>query len=117
MKSVRVTVKRTGAELAKEALVADTFGARCKGLLGKRLFLAGEGLIINPCKMVHMMFMTFAIDVVFCDSQNVVISFQENLKPWKLSRHESRASYVIELPAGMCRNAGVEAGDEVLFSS
>src|SRR5262245_49592891 len=80
--------KRSGTELASRAGVADSFLWRCRGLLGRKLLRPGEGLVIKPCRMVHMMGMVFPIDVVFCDETNRIVSFQENLKPWKFSRRE-----------------------------
>ncbi len=109
----RIVNTRTGRELASKALVADTFFRRTRGLLGKSGLGDGEALIIRPCRSVHMMFMTFPIDVVFCDAGNGVLSFQTNLKPWRISRHESMAQSVIELPAGTCSREQL-AVDDVL---
>lgn len=110
---MRIIRKENGAELAGEAMLADSFGERCRGLLGRKKFLAGEGLIIRPCRMVHMLFMIFPIDAVFCDAANRVVAISENLKPWKFSRFVPQASFVIEVPAGMCRSIGLSPGDEL----
>ena len=113
MRAVRVINKRNGTELAKQARIADSFATRCRGLFGKQEFLPGEGLIIRPCRMVHMLFMRFPIDVVFCDVANRVVSIEENLKPWRFSSYHPQARFVLEVPAGICRSGGVAVGDEI----
>jgi len=103
-------------QIADSAVLARSFLSRAKGLIGKRLFLAGEGLIILPCKMVHMFFMSFAIDVVFCRADGTVLAIEENLQPWKFSRHVPDSSFVIELPAGIARVSSLQIGDVLRYS-
>ena len=49
---------------------------------------------------MHMMFVFFPIDLVFLDKYKRVIEIKENFKPFTLYTSKTRASYVIELPAG-----------------
>ena len=106
----RIINSRTGSELASRAKIADSFFSRMCGLLGKKALAEGEALVIRPCRQVHMMLMSFAIDVVLCDGGNQVVAYQERLKAWRLSRHEPAAASVIELPAGSCAGK-LEIGD------
>lgn len=113
MKTFSIENSRNSAQLASSAKQASSFPSRAKGLIGKRLFLAGEGLIIRPCKMVHMFFMAFPIDVVFCRKDGTVLAIDENLQPWKFSRHEPESAFVIELPVGMARQSELQKGDVI----
>lgn len=111
MKTFSIENARNSASLATSAKEASSFLTRARGLIGTRVFHTGDGLIIRPCKMVHMFFMAFPIDVIFCRRDGTVLSIVENLQPWKLSRHEPESSFVVELPVGMARLADLQPGD------
>lgn len=108
----------TGLMLASDAMLADNFILRLKGLLGKSLLLKGEGLIITPCNMVHTIRMKMCIDVVFVSSANRVVHIINSMKPNRISPLIKEASYVIELPAGHAKKTNTEIGNsiEVIFS-
>jgi len=44
----------------------------------------------------------------------MVVETQAILKPWRLSMHVPSASYVIELPAGMCKKTNIRRGDVLI---
>jgi len=50
--------------IANDLQIAASFLSRTKGLLGRKSLDEQEALIVKPCKMVHMFFMRFPIDVV-----------------------------------------------------
>jgi len=91
---------------------ADTFSTRLFGLIPRRSFGAEEGLWLEPCAMIHMCFMSFAIDAVFLDRGLKVLRVIENLRPWRFSPWVYGARGVLELPAGRC--AGRIAEGDVL---
>ncbi len=91
---------------------ADTFAARLFGLIPRRYLGAEEGLWLEPCAMIHMCFMSFAIDAVFLDRGLKVLRVIENLKPWRFSPWVRGARGVLELPAG--RGAGRVAEGDIL---
>jgi uncharacterized membrane protein (UPF0127 family) len=103
----------THKEIAGNLEVAETFRARSKGLLGKSSLMAGEGLLIRPCKAVHTIGMKFPIDVVFLDHRNQVIAFCMELRPNRLTSIRLRAASVLELPAGTVKATTLKLGDEV----
>jgi uncharacterized membrane protein (UPF0127 family) len=81
-----------------------------RGLLGRRELPVGEGLLLQPAPSVHMFFMRFPIDVVFCDRDLRVVDVRSNLRPWRTaSKRGARAA--LELPAGEAARRGVEVGD------
>jgi len=89
--------------------VADTFGTRFRGLLGRGGLPAGDGLLLVDCGSVHMFFMRFAIDAVFIDRGMRVLKVAAGLKPWRLASC-ARARHTLELPAGAAAGA-LEPGD------
>ena len=93
---------------------ADTFSTRLFGLIPRRFLGEDEGLWLEPCAMIHMCFMSFAIDAVFLDRDLKVLRVIENLKPWRVSPWVFGARGVLELPAGRCRGR-VEEGDLLEF--
>ncbi|MCX7748676.1 MAG: DUF192 domain-containing protein [Clostridia bacterium] len=102
-------------KLANEAKVAKTFFTRFMGLMGKKSLSQGDGLLITPCKSIHMFFMKFPLDVVFIDKMNVVVYTIEDIKPWKVSKIIAKAHQVIELPVGTIQRTGTHTGDRIDF--
>jgi uncharacterized membrane protein (UPF0127 family) len=84
----RVAVSRAGQQ------------KNAKGLLGRTGLEAGEGLLLSdPTGTIHMFFMRFPIDAVFCDRDLVVLDVVRDLKPWKTAGRKG-AKVVVELAAG-----------------
>jgi len=99
--------------IAGEAVVADSFLSRMVGLLDRRNLKEGEALIITRCRSIHMFFMKFSIDAIFVDNKDVVVGTVENIRPFCLSPFFWKASYVIELPAGVIMKSRTSLGDIV----
>ena len=99
--------------IASHVEIAKTSQQRMKGLLGRTDFPKNEALIITRCQSIHMFFMKFAIDVLFCDKQNKVVGICENIKPFQLSPIFFKASYAIELPAGTIASSKTKLGDQI----
>jgi uncharacterized membrane protein (UPF0127 family) len=101
--------------LAGVLTIADSFLLSLIGLMGRSHLEAGHGLWIVPCQSVHTFWMRFSIDVVFLDEHSKVIHLVENLRPFRVSKHLSRARSVIELPVSSIRTTGTQIGDEIRF--
>jgi uncharacterized membrane protein (UPF0127 family) len=101
--------------LARDLHVADTHWSRFCGLMGTDAgsFPAGRGLWIVPCRGVHTFAMRFPIDVIYLDSDKVVVHVEENLKPWRLAPVRLRASSVLELPGSTLSSTQTAIGDEI----
>lgn len=69
-----------GATLEVE--VAETFLSRLRGLMGRRRLDAGRGLLLAPCNSIHMLFMRFAIDVVYLDKDFCIKKIARNVPTW-----------------------------------
>ncbi len=100
----------TGRELGRRIALADSFLTRLVGLLGHRSLGEGEGLWITPCDSIHTFFMRFPIDVVFVNTDGVVLRRLDAEPPWRATRIHARASACLELPAGVLEAAGVVPG-------
>ena len=98
---------------------AETYFTRLRGLIGKKEFSAGEGLLFPRCNSIHMWMMSIPIDAVFLKSQKVtdarqwvVTSVHPGLRPWKmLPVMDSAADDVLELPAGTVSMKSLKVGE------
>ena len=91
----------TGEVIASQALIASNPWSRFRGLMLRSPLAPGEGLVIQPCSSIHMMFMRFRIDVVFYDREHLVTAVARNVAPWRgLAFGKKKTRGAIELPAG-----------------
>jgi uncharacterized protein len=84
--------------------------SRMRGLLGRASLAPDEGMLFRPAGSIHMFFMRFAIDAVFCDRDLVVLDVVRGLKPWRMASRRG-AKVVVELAEGA--GARVAAGDRL----
>jgi uncharacterized protein len=101
--------------LARHLRIADTHWSRLCGLMGADAgsFPVGQGLWIVPSRGVHTFAMRFPIDVVYLDSDKVVVHLEKNLKPWRLAPVRLRATSVLELPGNTLTSTKTAIGDEI----
>jgi uncharacterized membrane protein (UPF0127 family) len=99
--------------IASHVAIAKNPWARMKGLLGARDLSPGAALIITHCRSIHMFFMKFPIDVIFCDRRDKAVGLCEGLKPFCLSPVFFKASYAIELPSGTVAASSTQVGDQI----
>jgi uncharacterized protein len=97
--------------------VADTTLTRFVGLMGSGPLAAGHGLLIHPSNGVHTLWMRFAIDVLLLDRERRVLSSYGNLRPFRMTAINWRASSALELPAGTVAATNTRPGDQLLFTS
>ena len=94
--------------------VADSFGSRLKGLLGR------DGIdgafLIKPASSVHTFGMKFAIDVAFCDGGLTVIE-AITLRPNRMTLPRPKARCVIEAEAGAFERWHLRPGDRLEIKS
>ena len=69
-----------GATLEVE--LAENFFSRLRGLMFRKKLGKGRGLLLTPCNSVHMLFMRFAIDVVYLDESLTIKKIVRSLTPW-----------------------------------
>lgn len=111
MKLFRIRRLQRDAVLATRVGLADKPWSRLKGLLGRSHLDPDEGLLLFPCKAVHMWGMRFPLDVAFLDASGCVIATYQNLKPGQRTKLHRLAQYALELPAGTLARTGTGRGD------
>jgi len=90
--------------------VADGFGARLRGLLG-RDGIDGV-LLLKPARSVHTIGMRFPIDVAFCSSDFVVLRVV-TMKRYRLGRPCLKAACALEAEAGAFVHMELHPGDQL----
>ncbi len=88
--------------------------ARMKGLLGRASLDPDEGMLFRPGGSIHMFFMRFSIDAVFCTRDLEVVGVVRGLRPWRIASQRG-AKVVIELAEGAA--AGVHPGDHLSLAT
>jgi uncharacterized membrane protein (UPF0127 family)/CheY-like chemotaxis protein len=112
-----LTLRREdGRVVCERCVVADRAMRRMRGLLGRSGIQPGEGMVLRPAWNVHTAFMRFPIDVVFLDSDQVVIRIERAVAPWRTVSCRG-AREVVELAADECERRGLEVGDRVAWAS
>jgi uncharacterized protein len=113
---VRAVHEKTGRVLAEELEVERSFIGRTAGLMFRRRLDAGQGMWINPCNGIHMMFMNFPIDAVFLDRKERVKKVYRKLPAWwGVVWFVWGAESVLELPPGSTAEIDLRPGDQILL--
>jgi len=107
----RIRVERTGEILVDCLEVATTSWQRFFGLMGRSWMPRAGGLWLEPCNSIHMSFMRFSIDVVWLDSQNVVLKVSSRVRPWLGFACHWPARVALEIPAGNAK--ALRVGDRL----
>ncbi len=116
MKRVRVVNVARSTLLGSSIGVADSSWTRLRGMLGRPAPSEGEGLLLAPCRGVHMYGMRYPLDVVFLDEDGVVVASFPALAPGQRTPLVSRAAFALELPAGTVAATGTAVGDPLYWT-
>lgn len=103
----------TGQGLGNNIQPADTFFKRLLGLLFKKKLDSGEGIVLNPCNMIHTFGMKISLDIAFLSDDNRVLNVLQNLGPNRVGKGVKGTSKVLELPAGTIESTGTVSGDRL----
>ncbi len=112
MKSVVIRNTTTGHLIADRAEVACTMRARIIGLLGRRVFPLGEGLVFPHCNAIHTWGMQMPIDILFLRGTSV-IKLAQCLPACRMAA-AFQADTVVELPAGTIARTATGIGQVVV---
>lgn len=93
--------------------IAETFGARAKGLLGRKSLAEDRALWITRSNSVHTFFMKFAIDLVFLDRHLKVRKTYSRVRPGRLILPVWSAASVIELAGGFLERNPLSIGEQL----
>jgi uncharacterized membrane protein (UPF0127 family) len=96
--------------------VADRWWPRLRGLLGRDGLVEGEGLLLTPCRSIHMFGMSFPLDVAFTDPAGTVVATYAALPPGGRTRWHREARHALELPAGTLAATCTRPGDTLTWA-
>jgi uncharacterized protein len=114
LNQTRITV------LCEQLEEAGGMAGKSRGLLGRDGLDAEAGMLfeagrLEPFMCMHMLFMRFAIDIVFLDREDTVVRINHNLRPWRISSIVWGARRALELPAGTALRSQTQVGDQIKF--
>jgi uncharacterized membrane protein (UPF0127 family) len=109
--AVKVTNVTRGTVVGTDVYFAATWWGRARGWLGHPEPANGAGLLLSPCKGIHMVGMKFPIDVAFLDKGGNVVAVYAALQPWQRTRIHNNAQTALELPNGTLAKTGTVVGD------
>lgn len=105
--------KTTETIISQNLMVADNYFTRLKGLMFTKELPDQDALQIIPCGQIHTFFMKYSIDVLYLDTDNNIVSVDEELKPGSIGKHVKKAVSVVELPAGKIKEKNIKAGEKI----
>ena len=113
---LRVSNPLRHSVLGDRIRVADTTLTRFVGLMGRGSLAPGHGLLIHPSNGVHTFWMRFAIDVLLLDREQRVLLSYENMRPFRITAINWKASSALELPPGTIAATNTQLGDQLQFT-
>jgi len=116
MQQLRVVNTRQHQALGGSIGLANGWLTRLRGMLARPAPRPGEGLLLTPCRSVHMYGMRFPLDVAFLDAEGAVLASYPSLRPGTRTRWHRQAAHALELPAGTLEHTGTRIGDVLVWS-
>jgi uncharacterized protein len=116
MRLLRVVNTRRERELGARVGLANGWLSRLRGMLARPAPLPGEGLLLSPCRSVHMLGMRFPRDIAFLNAEGAVVATYPALRPGSCTRWHRQAAHALELPAGTLVSSGTQVGDVLVWS-
>ncbi len=107
----------------KKIRIADSYKL-CKTVLSKSLGLMFTVKFRKPLIFVfsshmiiplHMFFVFYPIDVLWLDSEKIVVELKKGFRPFSFFTPKRKASYVIELKEGTIASTETRVGDTIEF--
>lgn len=107
-----ITRLRDGLVVASPAHIANSFGSRFRGLLGRTGLDSQEGLLIMACRDVHTCGMRFSIDVIFLNDALEIVRLTPKTRPWRFYRGGRQSRHVLEVASGTIDRLELASGDK-----
>ncbi|MBI5072259.1 DUF192 domain-containing protein [Candidatus Woesearchaeota archaeon] len=101
--------------LSENALLCPQLWQKARGLM----FRSQRDLVFVEKKEkripLHMWFVFYPIDIVYCDAEKRVVEMKENFLPWKFYSPHTKAMFVLELKAGAIEKTKTSVNDFLAF--
>jgi uncharacterized protein len=114
-----ITNETKSKVLAKEIILCDNLWSSMRGLMLRKELEKGQALIIDLHKdknaSIHMFLVGFPIDVIWLNSEKLVVDTAHDVKPNTITNPSKFARYIIELPKGTFNEKPVSFGDRFSF--
>lgn len=108
---LQVLNKNKGTVLVKDGRVANTPWTRLVGLMGKRSFARGQGLLLQNESAIHTFGMLIPIDVAFLSADGTVLCTRRAMPPFRIGPLVRGVKSVLELPIGTLAETSTQVGD------
>ncbi len=93
--------------LFTDVKIPDSFYQKAKGLLGVKHLNANSGMLFKNCNSIHMLGMRIPLDIIFLNSDGIIIKCVQDLKPWQAAVC-LKAKMTLELPAGSIKKLNLK---------
>lgn len=100
----------SGDCLIREVNRTQTSLERMRGLLGRPRLADNEALLISPCSSIHMIGMSYPLDIAYLDTVGKVLKIVSTLKAMHFSSCWS-ASSTLEMPAESLQRYSIQVGE------
>lgn len=101
--------------LRGEAVLADRYFLRLRGLIGRDVYALG-GLLLEPCNQIHTCFMSTPIDTVYLNREGIVLRVDSAVVPGRFCKLQRGAAKVLELPPDTAAAIGIREGCQLSFT-
>jgi hypothetical protein len=102
-----------GDALARRVSLADTWWTRLRGMMGRPEPATDEGMLLAPCRSVHMYWMKYPLDIAFLAPDGRIVATYHRLAPSRCSKRHGDADRALELKAGTLAAKRAEVGDRL----
>ena len=103
--------------LSEDATLCPSLLQKARGLM----FCRQRDLVFVEKKErripLHMWFVFYPIDIVYCDKDKKIVEIKENFCPWAFYSPKNKAMYVLELRAGIIEKTKTQVNDALAFVS
>jgi len=113
--------------LVKNVETASSPWKKTRGLMFRRELASDSGLFMvferERKHEIWMFGMRFPIDIIFINSDRMVVDIRHSVKPiggdpktWRIYKPKQKCKYVLEVNAGLASKTGTEIGDTLSFN-
>ncbi len=108
-----VSVYRETGQLFSRVRLANSFGARLRGLMFYPEMPDIDGLLLVSCSFVHMFWRRVPLDLIYLSRDREVLLTVEDLAPYKIGPFVKKSFFILETAAGIVALKNIRRGDQI----